>query len=113
MFNIKYHNNVSLSTFRLKYHSGIHDINISYYAKIRINKNEKWRPPSLSELTPIFNMGLTHFGSEASKYILSNNDKNSCHAIHLQRKLLRCNNFMINSLFFIFNLKFNLFLIND
>ena len=29
-----------------------------------------WMPPSLSELTPmIFNMGLTHLGSEASKYI--------------------------------------------
>ena len=29
----------------------------------------KWRPPGLSELTPmIFNIGLTHFGSEASKY---------------------------------------------
>ena len=27
-----------------------------------------WRPPSLSELTPmIFNTGLTHLGSEASK----------------------------------------------
>ena len=31
--------------------------------------NNKWRPPSLSELTPmIFNTGLTHLGSEASKY---------------------------------------------
>ena len=29
-----------------------------------------WRPPSLSELTPmIFDMGLTHFGSEASFYV--------------------------------------------
>ena len=28
-----------------------------------------WRPPSLSELTPmIFNAGLTHLGSEASIY---------------------------------------------
>ena len=28
----------------------------------------KWRPPSLSELTPmLFNTGLTHFSSEASK----------------------------------------------
>ena len=28
-----------------------------------------WRPPSLSELTPmIFNMGLTYLGSEASNY---------------------------------------------
>ena len=28
----------------------------------------KWRSPSLSGLTPIvFNMGLTHLGSEASK----------------------------------------------
>ena len=37
-----------------------------------------WRPPSLSELTPmLFNTGLTHLGSEASiskidKYILIN-----------------------------------------
>ena len=31
------------------------------------NKHEKWRPPSLSELTPmVFNTGLTHLGSEAS-----------------------------------------------
>ena len=29
-----------------------------------------WRPPSLSELTPmIFNMGLTHSGSESSIYM--------------------------------------------
>ena len=29
----------------------------------------KWRPPRLSELTPmIFNTGLTHLGSEASIY---------------------------------------------
>ena len=29
-----------------------------------------WRPPSLSELTPmIFNTGLTHLGSEASNYV--------------------------------------------
>ena len=28
---------------------------------------DKWRFPSLSELTPmVFNMGLTHLGSEAS-----------------------------------------------
>ena len=31
--------------------------------------NYNWRPPSLSELTPmVFNTGLTHLGSEASKY---------------------------------------------
>ena len=41
--------------------------------KVRFFKNcfyrMKWRPPSLSELTPIvFNMGFTHLGSEASKY---------------------------------------------
>ena len=31
----------------------------------------KWKPPSLGELTPmIFNTGLTHLGSEASKYVL-------------------------------------------
>ena len=31
--------------------------------------NYIWRPPSLSELTPmIFDMGLTHLGSEASIY---------------------------------------------
>ena len=35
---------------------------------IDVNLTIKWRPPSLSELTPmVFNMGLTHFGSEASK----------------------------------------------
>ena len=29
----------------------------------------KWRPPNLSELTPmIFNTGLTHLSLEASKY---------------------------------------------
>ena len=29
----------------------------------------KWRSPSVSKLTPmIFNAGLTHLGSEASKY---------------------------------------------
>ena len=29
-----------------------------------------WRPPSLSELTPmVYNTGLTHLGSEASIYI--------------------------------------------
>ena len=29
----------------------------------------KWRPPSLSELTPImFNMEISYLGSEASKY---------------------------------------------
>ena len=33
--------------------------------------NIKWRPPSLSGLTPmIFSMGLTHLGSEASKYLV-------------------------------------------
>ena len=33
-----------------------------------MNKN-KWKPPNLSELTPIiFNTGLTHLGSEAFKY---------------------------------------------
>ena len=31
---------------------------------------DKWRPPSLSELTQlIFNMGLTHLGSEASIFV--------------------------------------------
>ena len=30
----------------------------------------KWRPPNLSELTPmVFNPGLTHLGSEGSKYL--------------------------------------------
>ena len=29
-----------------------------------------WRPPSLSELSPmIFSMGLTHLGSEATIYL--------------------------------------------
>ena len=31
-------------------------------------KKDKWRPPSLSKLTTmVFNTGLTHLGSEASK----------------------------------------------
>ena len=31
----------------------------------------KWKPPSLSELTPmIFDMGLTHLGLEATKSIM-------------------------------------------
>ena len=31
-----------------------------------------WRPPSLSKLTPVvFNTGLTHLGSDASKYIIN------------------------------------------
>ena len=35
--------------------------------EIHLNINYIWRPSSLSELTPImFNMGLTHLGSEAS-----------------------------------------------
>ena len=35
------------------------------------------RPPSLSELTPIiFNMELTHLGSEASKTILQHSLQN-------------------------------------
>ena len=34
----------------------------------------KWRPPGLSELTPItINTELTHLGSEASKYSLTDN----------------------------------------
>ena len=38
-----------------------------YGAYIRTMNN--WRPPIHSELTPMmFNMGLTHLGSEASKY---------------------------------------------
>ena len=36
--------------------------------------NNKWRPLSLSELTQmVFNKGLTHLGSEASKCDLSSN----------------------------------------
>ena len=38
--------------------------------KIKFPKRYKnnWRPPSLSELTPmLFNTGLSHLGSEASK----------------------------------------------
>ena len=36
-----------------------------------LNSDYIWRPPSLGELTlMIFNMGLTHLGSEASIYIL-------------------------------------------
>ena len=30
--------------------------------------HHKWKPPSLSELTPMFNMGLAYLGSEASMY---------------------------------------------
>ena len=33
-----------------------------------------WKPPGQSELTPtIFNMELTHLGSEVSKYIIPTN----------------------------------------
>ena len=36
---------------------------------VAMSSFNKWRPPSLSELTPmIFNVVLTHYGSEASKY---------------------------------------------
>ena len=42
------------------------------YIKSRIDANYGWRPSSLSELTPmLFNMGLTHLGSEASNYYSS------------------------------------------
>ena len=38
---------------------------------ININKGNRWRPPSLSELTPIiFNRELTHIGSKTSKYLI-------------------------------------------
>ena len=41
-----------------------------------ITKSVKWRPPSLSELTPIvFNTGLTHLGSEASIYTSMNDSQ--------------------------------------
>ena len=40
-----------------------------YHLGISFTYIQLWRPPSLSELTPmIFDMGLTHLGSEASKY---------------------------------------------
>ena len=33
-----------------------------------LKSNDKWRPPSLNEITPvILNMGLNYLGSEASK----------------------------------------------
>ena len=36
--------------------------------KITQNDDNKWMPPSLSELTPmVFNIWLTHLGLEASK----------------------------------------------
>ena len=39
---------------------------------------KNWRPPRLSELTPmISNTGLTHLGSEASNYIYENLAKNA------------------------------------
>ena len=42
--------------------------NISLYFRLDPGTYQKWRPSSISELTPnIFNMGLTHLGSEASK----------------------------------------------
>ena len=44
------------------------ECNVSHYIYTYTSKN-KWRPPSLSELTPIkSNMELTHLSSEASKY---------------------------------------------
>ena len=47
---------------------------LKWYQRYNLNKlydffRHIWRPPSLSELTPmIFNTGLTHLGSEASIY---------------------------------------------
>ena len=39
------------------------------FLRIYFSIEDKWRPPSLSELTPmILDMGLTHLGSKASKY---------------------------------------------
>ena len=36
---------------------------------LTLTYNNKWRPPSLSELTPmIFNIGLTYLGSEVPIY---------------------------------------------
>ena len=36
-----------------------------------VSKVKNWRPPSLSELTPmIFNMGLTYLDSEALIYLI-------------------------------------------
>ena len=45
-------------------------ISLSYKVFLRNGfLEDKWRPPSLSELTPIiFNMELTHLGTEASKW---------------------------------------------
>ena len=38
------------------------------FLEIRASTRIKWRPPTLSELTPIiFKKELTHLGSEASK----------------------------------------------
>ena len=45
-----------------------------------LTQHYKWRPPRLSELSPvIFQMELTHFGSEASMYCIfsGNNEKNN------------------------------------
>ena len=40
-----------------------------FISPLIMDNKDIWRPPSLSELTPtIFNMGLTHLGSDASKY---------------------------------------------
>ena len=41
------------------------------YSYNNFNGFLNWRPPSLSELTPMkFNTGLTHLGSETSNYII-------------------------------------------
>ena len=40
---------------------------------LKLDLKNKWRSPSQSELTPmLFNMGLIHLGSEASKSIKLN-----------------------------------------
>ena len=42
-------------------------------SRIKNIPNNVWRPPTLSELSQmIFNMGLTHLGSEVSIYSIAN-----------------------------------------
>ena len=57
----------------------------------------KWRPPSLSELTSIiFHMELTHFGFEASKYEMWQNkivNKNTFYYIFMNNHLEISHNF--------------------
>ena len=67
---------------------------------------EKWRPPSLSELTSmISNMGLTHLGSEASKYPIMVKIKNNTQdKIKFPKWYKFCNTSHTFDIFFAINL---------